>query len=190
MHFYVFVVTGVNLVCVTRLTRQVSLVEQELLTLPEHPSSAPVFSGVRVTRSLVLYVCLLIVVCPFVFFYLTIVLSGLPRYTDSDYPFGIFKLFFQFSRGEGRVWILLIEHRHILVNPNVHIFKGQNSKNSAARHHRQYQIWPLFQWVSELVSEWLLFKRDLSNVSAISWREQVNFQWIDDEVHFVLDQHR
>ena len=34
-----------------------SLVEQELLTLPEHPSSPPVFSGVRVTRSLVLYVC-------------------------------------------------------------------------------------------------------------------------------------
>ena len=42
---------------VTRLTRQVSLVEQELLTLPEHMSSPPVFSGVRVTRSLVLYVC-------------------------------------------------------------------------------------------------------------------------------------
>jgi len=32
-------------------------VEQELLTLPEHLSSPPVFSGVRVTRSLVLYVC-------------------------------------------------------------------------------------------------------------------------------------
>jgi hypothetical protein len=29
--------------------------EQELLTLPEHLSSHPVFSGVRVTRSLVLY---------------------------------------------------------------------------------------------------------------------------------------
>ena len=42
---------------VTRLTRRVSLVEQELLTLPEHLSSPPVFSGVRVTRSLVLYVC-------------------------------------------------------------------------------------------------------------------------------------
>ena len=25
--------------------------------------------------------------------------------------------------------------------------------------------------------------------SAISWREQVNFQWDDDEVRFVLDQH-
>ena len=42
---------------VTRLTRRVPLVEQELLTLSEHPSSPPVFSGVRVTRSLVLYVC-------------------------------------------------------------------------------------------------------------------------------------
>jgi hypothetical protein len=42
---------------VTRLTRRVSLLEQELLTLPEDLSSPPVFSGVRVTRSLVLYVC-------------------------------------------------------------------------------------------------------------------------------------
>jgi hypothetical protein len=38
---------------VTRLTRQVPLGEQELLTLPEYLSSPPVFSGVRVTRSLV-----------------------------------------------------------------------------------------------------------------------------------------
>jgi hypothetical protein len=40
-----------------RLTRRLSLVEHELLTLLEHLSSHPVFSGVRVTRSLVLYVC-------------------------------------------------------------------------------------------------------------------------------------
>ena len=33
------------------------IVEQELLTLPEHLSSPPVSSGVHVTRSLVLYVC-------------------------------------------------------------------------------------------------------------------------------------
>jgi hypothetical protein len=43
--------------CVTRLTRRVSLVEQELLNFLEHLSSQPVFSGVRVTRSLVLCVC-------------------------------------------------------------------------------------------------------------------------------------
>jgi hypothetical protein len=42
---------------VTRLTRRVPLVEQELLTLQEHLSSPPVFSGVRVTRSLVLCAC-------------------------------------------------------------------------------------------------------------------------------------
>ena len=42
---------------VTRLRRRVPLVEQERLTLPEHLSSPPVFSGVRLTRSLVLYVC-------------------------------------------------------------------------------------------------------------------------------------
>jgi hypothetical protein len=38
---------------VTRLTRRESLVEQELLTLPKHLSSPPVFSGVRITRYLV-----------------------------------------------------------------------------------------------------------------------------------------
>ena len=42
---------------VTRLTRRVPLVKQKLLTLPEHLSSPLVFSGVRVTRSLVLSVC-------------------------------------------------------------------------------------------------------------------------------------
>jgi hypothetical protein len=36
----------------------VQLVEQELFTLLEHLSSPSVFSGVRVTRSLVLYACL------------------------------------------------------------------------------------------------------------------------------------
>ena len=34
-----------------------------------------------------------IVVCPFVLFLLAIVLSVLLRFPDSDYPFGIFKLF-------------------------------------------------------------------------------------------------
>jgi branched-subunit amino acid transport protein len=42
---------------VTRLTRQVPLVEQELLTLPEHMISPLVFNEVRVTRSLFLCVC-------------------------------------------------------------------------------------------------------------------------------------
>ena len=38
---------------VTRVTRRVPLVEQELLTHPKHLRSPQVFSGVRVARSLV-----------------------------------------------------------------------------------------------------------------------------------------
>jgi hypothetical protein len=34
-----------------------NLFEEELPTLPEHMDSPPCFSGVRVTRSLALYVC-------------------------------------------------------------------------------------------------------------------------------------
>ena len=47
----------ITLTYLTRLTRRVPEVEQDLLTLPEHLSSPPVFSGVCVTRSLVLCVC-------------------------------------------------------------------------------------------------------------------------------------
>ena len=42
---------------VTRLTRWVSQVVQEHLSLPEHLNLLSVFSGVRVTRSLFLCVC-------------------------------------------------------------------------------------------------------------------------------------
>ena len=46
-----------------------------------------------------------------------------------------------------------------------------------------------YKWVNEKykwVDEWLLF---IANFSAISWREQVNLQWDDNEVCFLLDQH-
>jgi hypothetical protein len=73
----------------------VPLVEKELHTLPGHLSSSPVFSGVRVTRSLVL--CVLLCRSLFVllfffllsFFLLTIMLSVLLRFMDSDYSIGI-----------------------------------------------------------------------------------------------------
>jgi len=55
------------------------------ISLREHPSAPLVFSWVRVTRSLVLCAC-------FVDRCLSIALSVL-RLADSDYPFGIFKLY-------------------------------------------------------------------------------------------------
>ena len=57
MSFYTWNISTTKTGFVTRLTRRVSLVEQDLQTLPEHPSSSPAFSGIRVTRSSVLYVC-------------------------------------------------------------------------------------------------------------------------------------
>ena len=66
--------------------------EQELLILLEHLSSPPVFGGVRVTRSLVLCVCFVdrcLSFCTLFFWLLSVFL----QFTDSDYPFRIFKLF-------------------------------------------------------------------------------------------------
>ena len=77
---------------VTILKWRVPPVEQELFTLPDHLSSPQVLSGVRATRSLVLCVCFVDRCLSFCTFLLAIVLSVL-RYTDSDYPFVIFKLF-------------------------------------------------------------------------------------------------
>jgi hypothetical protein len=38
------------------------------------------------------------------------------------------------------------------------------------------------------VSEWLLFNAN-SSIFQLYQQEQVNFQWDDEELHFVLDQH-
>ena len=61
-----------------------SLVEQELLTIQEYLSPSLVFSVVR-------FMCMF---CRslYVLFLLTIVLSVF-QFTDSDYPFGVFKVF-------------------------------------------------------------------------------------------------
>jgi len=83
----------------TVLTRRVPLVEQELLTLQDHLSSSPVFSGVRVTQSLILCVwfvdrCLSF--CRFSFGHCVFCSSLIYRFWLP--PFGIFKLFFKMSQ--------------------------------------------------------------------------------------------
>ena len=55
---------------VTRVSRRVTLVEQEVRSLPVHLRSSPVFSGVCVARSLVFFACFVdrcFSVCPFSF---------------------------------------------------------------------------------------------------------------------------
>jgi hypothetical protein len=77
---------------VTGATRPVPLVEQELHTLQGLLNSTPVLRGVRVARSLIF--CVVFCRSLFVLFLLAIVLS-VRRYTIFDYPFDIFKLFFE-----------------------------------------------------------------------------------------------
>ena len=44
-------------------------------------------------------------------------------------------------------------------------------------------------WVRAWVSEWVLLNANSANSQLYHGEEQVNFQWDDDEVHFILDQH-
>jgi hypothetical protein len=72
--------------------------DQERLTLSGHPSSPPVFIGLRVAQSLVF--CVMFCRSLFVllsFFFLAIVLSVLLRFMASDYTFDIFTLFYMFT---------------------------------------------------------------------------------------------
>ena len=39
------------------------------------------------------------------------------------------------------------------------------------------------------MSEWLLFNTNSEIVQLYPGQNEVNFQWDDDEVHFVLEQH-
>ena len=83
-----------NLVCMTRFWNiKFGWSIINIYILPDHLSSLPVLVGF-VLLGLQFYVYVLqIIVCPFVLLFLTMVLSVLLRFTDSDYPFGIFKLF-------------------------------------------------------------------------------------------------
>ena len=77
---------------VTKLTPRVPLVEQELFNLPEHLSSPPVFSGVRITPSLVLCICFVdrsLSFCIFSFGHCSVLL----RHRVSNYSFSTFKHF-------------------------------------------------------------------------------------------------
>ena len=65
---------------------------QQLLPLPEHMSSPPVCSGVRVDWSLDFCVVFCRSLLVFLFFSLLVIVLSVLRFTASDYPFGILDL--------------------------------------------------------------------------------------------------
>ena len=90
-------------------------------------SLSPDFSGDRVTRSSVLciLVCrslfVLLAIVLSVLLLLAIVLSVLLRFTDSDYPFGIFKLFLSifYSSKPEMDWAQVITTLSLYYNYNI-----------------------------------------------------------------------
>jgi hypothetical protein len=67
------------------------------------------------------------VVCPFVLFLLAIVLSVL-RFTDSDYTFGIFKLFLRHNKGDvGIVLFCFVFH---FIDTGMVLWKKETNKNT------------------------------------------------------------
>ena len=95
---------------ITMLTRRVPLVEQELLSLPEHLGSHPVLwcSCYSIFSFVCMFYRSLFVLL--YFFFLAIVLSVL-RFTDSDYPFGISKPFLKSSLG-WPLWTICVINDH------------------------------------------------------------------------------
>ena len=63
---------------------------KDIATLPAHMSSVPVISGVRGPRSIIFYVLF----CRSRFVHFPLVLAVILQFMNSDYPHGIFKLFF------------------------------------------------------------------------------------------------
>ena len=73
------------------LTRRVPLVEQKLLTIQEHITLSPLFSGVRVAQHLFSIQCVLNNCLSFCVYFILAIVSSVHRFKCSDYPFSIFK---------------------------------------------------------------------------------------------------
>jgi hypothetical protein len=103
-----------NIVISVLAQTQVHMASKAFWEGSAYPSGAPeftlIFSGVRVTRSLVLYVCFVGHCLSFCTFLLAIALSVLLRYTDSDYPFGIFKLLLHMKIHRNQIINIVFSH--------------------------------------------------------------------------------
>jgi hypothetical protein len=81
---------------------------------------------------------------------------------------------------------------HVVADNDPHIFWSPSWMCSLMRHFSSH--WLVLSYAYKITlqvlspgDEWMIVDyRQISNFSAISWREQVNFQWDGDDVLFVL----
>ena len=105
-------------------------------TLPDHMSFPPVFSGVRVTRSLVLCVCFMDRCLSFCSLPLAIVLSVLLQYTDADCSFGIFKFFLSYIVSQNAACKKSLKIPEVI---RIRISK-KNRRSTKHTHKTKYQV--------------------------------------------------
>ena len=74
-----------------------SLVEQELLILPGHPSLPPYFSRVRMALIICFLYDVLLTSLIFLSLYILAIIISVFRITASDYPYDIYRLFLNWS---------------------------------------------------------------------------------------------
>jgi hypothetical protein len=89
---------------------------------------------------------LLIVVCPFVLFLLVIVLSVLLRYTDSDCPLGISKLFLYYY------FCSMFDSNSL----KTYLFITNDLKLPQYRRQRDRRTWGSPSWL-RMISKWVIF---------------------------------
>ena len=101
---------------VTTVTRWVPLVEQKLFSTPEHLSSHPVFSGVRVAQFIIF--CVVVLRSLFALLFVLVIVLSVLRFMTSGYPFGFFKLFSHNLSRASLVYMLCIMHVHFNFETN------------------------------------------------------------------------
>ena len=141
---------------------------RKLPTLPEHLSSPPVFSGVRVTRSLVLCVCFVDGCLSFLSFF--IVVSVLLRYTDSDYlplvssnsSWYYMYLLLNMTGTCASSWSFTMNNPH---NSKIsHVLWNWNSNNANYKHVMGQYI---YRYSLVIYSSIVIVQNHLVNISAI-----------------------
>ena len=118
----------------TRLTRWVPLVEKELHTLPEHMSSSfSILRGSCYSIFSFIFMFCRSLFCSLVLFLSAILLSVLLRLADSDYPFGIFKLFLDHEKKTNNAMLKQNMKYSVRRSLWIHMYQSENICHSCAR---------------------------------------------------------
>jgi len=80
---------------------------------------------------------------------------------------------------------IILSLTHPAIEPTIYCTQSEHPDHHIAEVVKKVMI----RYIIYIVSDCCLMPIQQFFSYMISWREQINFQWNDDEVRFVLDQH-